>query len=298
MNDIEVQARTRHRAHFGRIIRQLSFVVASFIFSLSLALTSILCLLQTTVFDEGFLRNQIEASGYADNLMETLQESLGSYGRASGFGETIFREAVSMDMLRADVLREVSRLYQMTDKRIDTSSFMRSLNQSLLDDVEKRGLDLSTEGIEAVSYLARVSSEAYASIVSIPFNEQIFNALSKLGSMNRIGIIGVGLLDIACIALLLTCASSSRKRVEGFMHAIAGAMLMMSVPAVFLTLSETLKRLPLTGKALYNLSQQYIKGMANFTLIGLGILSILWICALIYLISIIVAERNKNQYAG
>jgi hypothetical protein len=250
------------------------------------------------VFDEGFFRKQVEASDYSDNLMENLQETLVSYGRASGFGEAVFSEAVSMDMLRADILREVSRLYQETDKRIDAASFMRNLNKSLTDDAEKRGYELSQEGVEAVDYLSRVSAEAYVNIVSIPFNEQIFNVLGRLGAMNKTGIIVAALLDVACAALLLFSASNNRKRAEGFMHAIAGAILMMGAPVLFLNFSETLRRLPLSGKALYQLSQQYIKSMAGSALIWMGVLGALWLCALIYLISVILSERSRNQNAG
>jgi len=255
----------------GGYLRRGIFVVLSFVLSLLFTVTACLAVLQLTVFDKNFFRRQIGQSMYAENLMENLQEILVSYGESSGFEEAVFREAVTMDMLRADVYREVSSLYEDTERKIDAGLFFNRMYQSLIEDAEKRGYILTDEDKEAVIYLARVTTEAYIDIVSLPFTEQIFSILGKLQRINSMGLIGIVVLDLFCIVLLLICLPSRRKKMEGIMHATAGSFLLMCVPALFLTFSDSLKRVPLTGKALYILSQKYIQGIVQTNLMILQV---------------------------
>ncbi|MDR3238855.1 MAG: hypothetical protein LBT44_02050 [Clostridiales bacterium] len=244
-----------------------------------------------TVFEEDFFRQQIKKSHYVENITAELQETLSSYGMASGFDAEFFEQAVSRDMLEADIYREISRLYTSAGKKVDAKRFNEHLKEELLANIRSRSaaqeedIVLSQEQQSALDYLADAATTAYVSIVSIPFTDQIFNVLRRLQKMNTWGLAGLTLLDALCVLILLLSGKNSvsrRGKVENLMNAIAGSAFVLIAPAIWLAWSGFLKRIYLSSKAYYSLLQQYFNSVMQMIWILIGIMAALWFLGLLY----------------
>jgi hypothetical protein len=214
----------------------------------------------------------------------------------SSFDAAVFKSAVSSDALQADIYREVSRLYGKEGMAIDQGLFRSNLLAKLYEDVEKRGVvptDIEREGIE---YLADVSAEAYGSIVTIPFSRQISNLmLTAKGLMDKI-FLGIIIADMAVLVNLLLFGSSQRKKFEGVANALAGALLMIGVPSVWITASGFYKNVAITSKALYYLIQSIVDEFFNLVWIYLAIMAIVWVLVFISEIAYLRSRRQGHSY--
>jgi hypothetical protein len=278
----------------------------SFMFSLLLTLTVVLCLLQVTVFEQGFLRRQIERSRYSENIMFEVQETLLSFGLGSGFSEGFFERTISQDMLDADIFREISRIYEGSGKRVADNRFNENLRAGLTAYVEEQtGIQNTNEELTydqqyAIDNLAEISTAAYVNIVSIPFTDQFFSVISYLRRINVWGLVMFIVLDIVCILLVLISNKkkvSRRSKVECLMNGVSGAILILGVPTVFLFLSGVLRRISVSGQALYLLMQQYFDSVFQIVWILLGILVVMWLCGLLYRQAYILSKESGREFS-
>jgi hypothetical protein len=279
----------------------------SFLFSITLAITIVLCLLQVTVFDQGFLRRQIERSRYPENIMNEVQVTLSSFGMGSGFSEGFFAEAVSQDMLTADIFREISRIYEDSRQRVVAGNrFNENLRAELTAYVEvQTGMQNTDEVLTydqqyAINNLADISTAAYVNIVSIPFTDQFFSVMSHLRRISAWGLAVFILLDVVCILVVLLTNKrivSRRDKVECLMNATAGAVLIIGIPAIWLAGSGVLRRISVSGQALYQLMQQYIASTFQIVWIMLGILAVIWLCGLLYRQAYLLSKESGREFS-
>jgi hypothetical protein len=303
---IEQQKRSKKHSTPGRNTANVILLGLSFVFSLLLAVTVVLCLLQVTVFDQSFLRRQIGRSRYAENIMKEVQETLSSFGMGSGFSEGFFADAISQDMLVADIFREVSRIYEDSGKTVAYNRFNENLRADLTAYVEVQiGVPYTYYGLasdqqDAINNLADISTAAYVNIVSIPFTDQSFSVLSHLRRMNILGLVIFVLLDLVCIAVVLLSNKkvvSRRGKVECLMNAIAGSILIFGVPILWLSVSGVLGRISVSGQALYLLMQQYFDSVLQIAWVLLGILAVIWLCGLLYRQAYILSKESGREFS-
>jgi hypothetical protein len=278
----------------------------SFMISLLLTITVVLCLLQITVFDQGFLRRQIERSRYSENIMLEVQETLSSFGMGSGFSEGFFVRTISQDMLNADIFREISRIYDGSEKRVADNRFSENLRADLTAYVEAQtGIQNTDEELTydqqyAIDNLAEISTAAYVNIVSIPFTDQFFSVISHMRRINVWGLVLFIVLDAVCVLLVLISNKkkvSRRSKVECLMNGVSGAILIIGVPTVFLLFSGELRRISVSGRALYLLMQQYFDSVFQIVWILLGILAVIWLCGLLYRQAYILSKESGREFS-
>jgi|GEM_PF-4272990 len=263
-------------------IKYLISIVLSFILSVLCVLLSIILILKITIFNEEFFRKQLEKSNYTSNVMDEVQKKFKSYGAASGFDEDFFKGAVSMDMLKADIYREASRLYSDTDKQIDATGFRKIMHEKLLVNIEDRGINVADIDIEAIEYLSDVLTDAYVSVVSIPFTTQISRYIQTLGKVNGIALIVISAITLFCIRAIFIVNSSRRKKSRYFMYALGGTFLMMIIPVLYAFTNNRISKIAISGRALYYLVQSYAKDFLNTFLILGGVFALLWLLLLAY----------------
>ncbi|MDR1914780.1 MAG: hypothetical protein LBQ68_09920 [Clostridiales bacterium] len=289
---------SRRRA-IGGLLNILSFFLA-----MMLTVTMLLCMFHATIFNETFFREQIEKSGYVENLMDEVQETLTSYGMASGFSSEFFENVVSRDMLEADIYREISRVYSNSEKFIDTRRFNEQMKAELTAYVKSNLSDpdavIGLEQQNALDYLADTATEAYVSIVSIPFTEQIYSVIRQLSNMSLVRLAVLIALDVILIIAILLSGKdvvSKKRRIESLMNAIAASVLVLGVPMLIVIASGYIKRISLSGRALYFLLQQFFESIMLTTGVILGIMLLFWLCGLLYRQLYLQARRHGKRFS-
>jgi hypothetical protein len=252
-----------------------------------------------TVFSEEFFKQQIEVSDYTENIMKDLQETLSSYGSASGFEPKFFRSAVSPDLLQADIYREISRIYGTTAYPIDTEGFKASLLQDLYKDVERQGRteELTDESKEGLEYLANISTAAYYNLASIPFSNQISSLLQKAKGIFRNILFMLIIIDIVSLLFICFFGRSLRRKLECIINALAGSILIIVLPILALKLSNIIPRLNISNQALYYFFQSYVNSLFSTAGIFLLVMAALWGCIFLYRYSYIHNKRRSHSHS-
>jgi hypothetical protein len=261
-----------------------------------LTLTVLVGILNLTVFSEEFFRQQIDRSNYSENTMETLQESLSSYGLVSGFDAAFFRKAVPIDTLQAEIYREVGRLYQSDSKKMDTDQFREDLLEKLYKNVEERGLEISEQEKEGIAYLADLSTLAYYNVVSIPFSNQISSLLQRAKDIFSTIFRILLACDLAALIIMLAAGRSRRRKIDLVINSIAGSILLLGAPTLAVLINGSLKNIALSGKAIYYFSQSYISSAMQVIWIYVAIMAIAWICIFFYRLSYVGAKKRKSRH--
>jgi hypothetical protein len=251
------------------------------------------------VFSESFFRRQIDKSNYEVFLREELVDTLTAYGAPDGFDAGVFRAVVSDDILKADIYRQVSLIYEASDKGFDADAMTQRFQSALYAAADKSGGELTDEQKNAADALAAKATAAYAGMVSIPFVDQIHEILQQVKDTNGIGIAGFSSIILGCLLVLLFAGKqriSRRRRAEYLMNAVAGAALILGVPSGYLYFNGWLKKIPITDQALYALSQQYIYSVMQVIIVFIGIMAAIFVCCFLYRRAYINSRKNGHRF--
>ena len=94
----------------SKIKKIISLILALFL-SLTMALSVLVLVIQNTVLNPDYLRNQLSTSHYYDNVITEVEEKFSSYASASGFDDSFFKTVLNINERYFPVL---DVLYQFT----------------------------------------------------------------------------------------------------------------------------------------------------------------------------------------
>ena len=291
-------AAAKRGRHWRPALAHISMTILSLILSILLTVTFTLCLLQVTVFDESFLRAQINKSRYETFLRAELMDTLSAYGAADNIGAAVFQGAVTGDIMKADIYREAGVIYA-GGEGADAAAVSQGFKTAVYAAMTPPGGSLSADQKAEADNLADKCAAAYMSAVNIPFAGQIHDILLPVKQTNAIGIAGFAAIDAACALVLLFGAKhivSRRRRSEYIMNAAAGAALILGVPSGYLYFSGLLDRIPITDPALLTLARQYVNAVLQTAGLFVAILAVIFVCCLLYRRAYINAKRNGRRF--
>ena len=272
--------------------------------SILLTITLILCLLQATVFSEDFLRRQIDKSGYVSYAMGDLIDALSFQAEPVGFSKDVIRSAITGDMLKADIYREISFIYEDTDKTINAETMKKNIENALLTVINASGNINDETGLTDArkNDLASFSEKAapiYIGAVSIPFAGEIHDTLKIMKDANITGIAGFGQIALACALILLFGAKhklSRRRRAGYIMNAVTGAVLILGIPTAYLYFNGWLELIPISDKPLYALTVRYLSSVIQIIWIFIGIMAVIWLCGMLYRRAYMAAVKDGRRF--
>ena len=250
------------------------------------------------MFSEAFLRRQVDKSRYEIFLKEELVDALIVYGASDNIGAGVFQRAVSDDVLKADIYKQISLMYENSDKGVDEGLVRQNFQTALYEAVSNGG-DLTAEQKSAADSLADKAAAEYVNTVSIPFVDMIHDILNEVKTVNYTGIAGFAAISLALALILLFAAKhriSRRRRAEYLMNAVAASALILGVPSGYLYFSGWLKKLPIPDGALYALSQQYIYSALQIIVLFIIILAVVFVCCFLYRRAYINSRKNGRRF--
>ncbi len=256
--------------------------VLSFLLNLLLVATSLVLILNLTILNEDFLRKQIDKSSFVSNITNELLTQFNSYGVSAGFDEEFFQSAIPLSYIEADIYREVSRIYSDTDKHIDYQAFRDKLYNSFIENAKSRGYEITEKENTGILYLTDLCTSTYINKLQIPYSEQLSNVLNKVDKIFNIIIFVLIILVIVLAIFILLINKSKRKKTRYFMYSLAAAFLMISVPLIFLYLSDIFERISIGSKSLYTLFQTYIQSTLSLSVFFAFLMLLFWLFIFTY----------------
>ena len=263
-------SKSKHFPARGLISALLSFLMSFFIGVFGLTVV-----VQCTAMSQGYLKKQIEKSGYITYTLEDIKDSFVSYGLASGFEEDFCASLVTEERVRADLFREVLALFGADNAGYDEKAFEEELYQKLVQNALDRNIAVDEENEKAVRMLAEEYIEVYTGHIEFPVADQISDLLQDMKTpLLLVG--GISLFLILFTAVFLFFLYRRKYKFVAYCtYALSGAALLLGLPSLVVLLSGRIARLGVTNPALYFLLQDFLSGAFSGMLITAVILLVL-----------------------
>lgn len=269
-------------------VKKIISLILSFILSVLIAVMSIVVIVKITFLDEAFLRKQITASQYSENLIKDLEKSFTSYGIVSGFDSEFFKEVLQSESVKTDIYHEVSFLYGSGTKRASKTEFNEKLNSIILKDVQARGFEINESVQEALLYLSNTCTEDYMSSIEIPFMSSAKDIITKLNNLTTYAVSLLLFLSFVVVLIIYFLNSWKRRKLRYYIYSVAGAFLMIFVPAVFVSSSNKIELIGISSRASYYLAVDYFREVLGVFFVLAAVLGVmcvlltlfrLWVCS-------------------
>lgn len=235
-------------------IRDILFVLLSFLLSLIFFMLSVCTVFEATIFNPEFIFDNMNSSNYFIDKKDEITTSLKDLGYASGLDEEFFDDFVDEVMLCEDTKAYLDNYYSGNGTKIDAINFKQSFNDALDKYIE----DNNIENVNGSSrdYLINMAAQIYRSSLEIP----LFSRLSAyfLSTENVMPFIIIGLIVLAAaICLVFFIANKWKHRaVKYICYASSGAFLTIGIIPAYLLISGNITRINLASRALYNMFVQ------------------------------------------
>lgn len=239
---------------FSSRVRNVVFIVLSFLLTLILFLLSVCTVLEATLFNSEFIFDNMNSSNYFMDKRDEITTSLIDLGYASGLDEKFFDDFVDEVMLSNDTREYLNNYYSGKGAKIDATDFKQSFNTAL----DKYIAENNIQNVNGNSRDKLVSKAAqiYRSSLEIP----LFSRLSAyfLTAKNAMPFILIGLAVLAgVICLVLFLANKWKHRaVKYTCFATSGAFLALGIIPAYLMISNKISHINLDSRALYNMFVQ------------------------------------------
>lgn len=235
-------------------IRDIVFVLLSFLLSLIFFMLSVCTVFEATIFNPEFIFDNMNSSNYFIDKKDEITTSLKDLGYASGLDEAFFDDFVDEVMLCENTKAYLDNYYSGNGTKIDTTNFKQSFNDALDKYIE----DNNIENVNGSSrdYLINMAAQIYRSSLEIP----LFSRLSAyfLSAKNVIPFIIIGLIVLAAVICLVFFLANKWKHrtVKYICYASSGAFLTIGIIPAYLLISGNITRINLASRALYNMFVQ------------------------------------------
>lgn len=276
--------------------KSISLILA-FILSVLIAVISVVVIVKVTFLDESFLRKQITASQYSENLIKDLEKSFTSYGIVSGFDSEFFKQVLQSDAVKTDIYHEVSFLYGSGTKRASKKEFSEKLSDIIIKDVQARGFEVDESVKAALIYLSDTCTEDYMSSIEIPFMSSAKEIITKLNNLTAYAISLLVILIFVVVLIIYFLNSWKRRKLRYYIYSVAGAFLMLFIPAIFVSSSNKIELIGISSRASYYLLVNYLRDVLGMFFFFAAVLGVIWVLLVLFRLWVCsndnVSEKRK-----
>ena len=257
--------------------------IFAWVFSLLLTLLTVMGVIFFTISNENYLKSQILSSGYAESILENLQENFTSYGNAGGMPAEVMTSFLTQEKVQQDLFRSVERFYQGQRSVESHPEIAQMAQQAMLESVQERGLELTGQVEEAIAYMAEICQTDYQKNMRFTFAPWIAAYMPKIVKLAQMGAGAVLVVTLIAFALLMAVLRNGPARLRWLINACGATALVSVILPVLFRIFVPMEDLVLSPVALKTLLVKYTQGMTDaffyFTLIYLvvaGALYLVW----------------------
>lgn len=239
---------------FSSRVRNVVFIVLSFLLTLILFLLSVCTVLEATLFNSEFIFDNMNSSNYFVDKRDEITTSLTDLGYASGLDEKFFDDFVDEVMLSNDTRAYLDNYYSGNGAKIDATDFKQSFNAALDNYIKEN--DIKDVNGNSRDKLVNKAAQIYRSSLEIP----LFSRLSAyfLTAKKAMPFILIGLAVLAgVICLVFFLANKWKHRaVKYICYGTSGAFLTLGIIPAYLIISNKISHINIDSRALYNMFVQ------------------------------------------
>jgi hypothetical protein len=263
-------------------IRNVLFGVLSFILSLVLFALSYCIVLESTIFNSDFVLENMNSSNYFSDKKDEIVQSLTDLGYASGLNEEFFKDVVDEVTLHENTQEYIENFYAANGTDIDTKAFQRNFSEALDDYIKTNGITVSDESSR--EYLTKRAVSIYKNSLEIPLFSTLSAYFLKIKRFMPLVLVGLIVLGAVIVLVFFLTAPWKHRAVKYCYYATAGACLSVGVIPAIIMLTNSIGKINLVSRALYN----------AFVQCGNSIMIALLVCSLVMLVISILLVFQHN----
>ena len=260
----------------------------SFLITLSLFSSSILIVLNNTVFNYKFALKNITASGYYTRLAKEIENEFTSLGSASGFDSDIFENIIPKKTLENDVNKYIMDVYSNTEPKVDTSDLVSSLDSTFMNYANAKGITITDETQKAIQELERNCAAVYSDYIGFMFAGQVSTYLYKFHKV-CIVLLSVFAIFISILGIILFLINRWKHiAIRNCIYSISACILMLLPIPIAGFASHKIEKIGITAKSIYDFVGLY----TNNVLYNFIYIILLWLIIMCALIFLYIQRRN------
>lgn len=269
---------------------QVISYLLSFILCLLLIVGSLCAILQATVLNENFFKQQMRRSNYSTLVTSLVQDRFVSYGMAAGFDQETCKSLLTKEQVEADAQKIVQFIYE-SGKGPDYDAFQKSIMQKLTENAKSRGFQMTAENTKAIQRMAETCRISYQQIVALPapFVSALRSLVPKAKRVLLLGGFGA-LVMIAVAVFLLKRLHHMRSFYRFCIYAVSGALLLLAGGSGGILLSGKIERIGIVLQPQYKLTVIYLHQMIFYAFIMAAVLA-----AVTVVLAVLYVHRCKQH---
>lgn len=253
-------------SHLQSKIRLVIFCLLSFVLSICLFLVTVCTVLMMTVFNQGYIYDNMNSSNYFVDKSDEIVVSLTDLGYASGLDEEFFDNLIDEVMVSQDTLEYLEIYYSLEDANADTTNFEQQLNEAITVYAEANNIQNVDD--EGRSILIKEAAKIYENSIEIPYFGRSFPYFKAAKQALPFVIGGLVLVSAVIIIVFFATNRWKHRAVRYVCYATSGAFLTVLVIPAYLLITGGIKYINLASRALYNTVIQIVNGLSITLLIA------------------------------
>ena len=238
-------------SHLQSKIRSVILCLLSFVLSVCLFLVTVCTVLMMTVFNQGYIYDNMNSSNYFIDKSDEIVVSLTDLGYASGLDEGFFDNLIDEVMVNRDTLEYLETYYSLKDSNADTTNFEQQLNEAITAYAEAN--NIKNVDKDGRSVLIKEAAKIYENSIEIPYFGRSFPYFKAAKQALPFVIVGLVVLSAVICAVFFKVNHWKHRVVKFICYATSGACLSVLVIPVYLLITGVINHINLSSRALYNM---------------------------------------------
>ena len=112
-------------------LRMISYYILLILLCLNLLILSLILPLKYTLFNESYMKQELEKQNYDTKVYEEIKTQMNHYLIQSGLDESVFDNIVTKEKVKEDIDNNLTFLYENKECHIDTTSITNQLEENI-----------------------------------------------------------------------------------------------------------------------------------------------------------------------
>lgn len=236
-------------------------VVLSFILSLTLTCSLLFVVLNNTIFNENFFKQQIRESNYVSYKIKELKDVFVSLGLASNFEEEFMISIIDKSYIEKEVDNIIHATYSGIDYQFDDETLKNQLLPQFTQNAIDRGYELTQENETAINYLVDECIKSYKTEIQFSQIDILKTYLSKFHKYVNTALIFVAVLSVISLIFLLILNPRKYNTLKYIDYSIITMSFLLLIPTIIAITSGRIEKLGILNEGLYNLITSYLNNV-------------------------------------
>ena len=204
-------------------LKMICYYILLILLCLNLLILSLILPLKYTLFNESYMKQELEKQNYDTKVYEEIKTQMNHYLIQSGLDESVFDNIVTKEKVKEDIDNNLTSLYENKECHIDTTSITNQLEENIenylaLQNIEVKDMASLNAFVKQIGSIYEEELNLYG---SFPKLQKVMFPLTKV--INVIMIINILIILVTLILIKIIL----KKKVGSVPFLVVGGLLFL-----------------------------------------------------------------------